>query len=732
MLRSIITRIGLIATLALAGFSTVGATEVVLTHQGRLLDASDQPVTGTVSLTFRIFEAPTGGMELWSETHPTVTVEQGLFIAQLGEIIPLPVDVITPASDSLTTRWLEIQVGGEILVPRQRLGTTPSAASSSRVSGDISTSPGALRIGGMSGSTTGTIRMATTTDSAGTTLEVDSDGNGIPEYAHFSFGSTPRSGSISVAIEGDARAGLRSIATPDSAESALDCDTDGDGIPESSVSSKTKGTKATSHLAGMSGSTTGTIRMAASPDSTGTTLDSDSDGDGLIDNSITQSSTYAGAGLDLRYRSGTRVFCGVADRTATGHLSGMSGSTTGTIRMAASPDSTESVLEQDSDGDGITESSISSKTKGTRATGGYVGGMSGSTTGTIRMAASPDSTNTALDSDTNGDGIPESSVKSKTSGPRATTSLSGMSGSTTGTIRMSAAPDSTMTVLGTDTNGDLVPENTIIHKSKETQAGSTYLGRGGSTTGTIRMQASGTGQGGGSSLVAAELDNDGDSDPDGGGSFEAKETRATLKTYFESGDIPTQDNLVQTTCDGSGVETALRSPTALLTWGTGLAFKVDATGPSITMDVDSVPTFTVHAGDGYLSSKLGIGMTPVEKIDVDGGAYCDGANWVNASDKNSKENFRSVDGEKLLRELSDLEITQWNYKGDDGTTHIGPTAQDFKKSFGLGKDDKSISTIDPSGVALAAIKALYELTQKQAAEIENLKSEMAKIRKSAR
>jgi hypothetical protein len=399
--------------------------------------------------------------------------------------------------------------------------------------------------------------------------------------------------------------------------------------------------------------------------------------------------------------------------------------------MAASPDSTESVLGQDSDG--LLQSSVSFKTKGTKATS-HLAGMSGSTTGTIRMAASPDSTNSALDSDINGDGIPESSVKSKTSGPRAGTTLTGMSGSTTGTIRMSAAPESTMTILGSDSDGNGVPDNLLVHKSKGTKAVSTYSGMSGSTTATIRMQAAGGDiQGPALNSVTVDVDDDGDGDPEGGCSLEAEQNRTELKTRFENGDVPTEDNVVQTTTDADGAEVTLRRPPMLLqTWGTGLAFRVDATGPSIIMDVDSVPTFTVHGGDGFLSSKLGIGKTPVEKIDVDGGAYCDGTNWVNASDKNSKENFRSVDGEKLLRELSNLEITRWNYKGDNATTHIGPTAQDFKKSFGLGKDDKSISTIDPSGVALAAIKALYELTQKQAAEIEDLKSEMARLRKTAR
>ncbi len=39
--------------------------------------------------------------------------------------------------------------------------------------------------------------------------------------------------------------------------------------------------------------------------------------------------------------------------------------------------------------------------------------------------------------------------------------------------------------------------------------------------------------------------------------------------------------------------------------------------------------------------------------------------------------------------------------------HVGPMAQDFYAAFGLGLDDKHITTIDEGGVALAAIQGLY-------------------------
>jgi hypothetical protein len=91
--------------------------------------------------------------------------------------------------------------------------------------------------------------------------------------------------------------------------------------------------------------------------------------------------------------------------------------------------------------------------------------------------------------------------------------------------------------------------------------------------------------------------------------------------------------------------------------------------------------------------------------------------WANAPDANVKENFMPFDGEELLEKLADLEITKWNYKGDLETEHIGPIAQDFQKTLGIGSDGKSISTIDPSGIATAVIKELN--TQNQTLSQEN-------------
>ena len=75
-----------------------------------------------------------------------------------------------------------------------------------------------------------------------------------------------------------------------------------------------------------------------------------------------------------------------------------------------------------------------------------------------------------------------------------------------------------------------------------------------------------------------------------------------------------------------------------------------------------------------------------------------------------------------------MPITRWNYKEeDDNVTHIGPTAQDFYALFKVGSDDKSISSIDPAGIALVAIQELYKSTQKQSSEIEELKAQVSQL-----
>lgn len=98
------------------------------------------------------------------------------------------------------------------------------------------------------------------------------------------------------------------------------------------------------------------------------------------------------------------------------------------------------------------------------------------------------------------------------------------------------------------------------------------------------------------------------------------------------------------------------------------------------------------------------------------------AGLANPSDVNLKTNFKKVNESKILDEITNIKIQQWTYKDRPDETHIGATAQDFYEAFGLGADDKHISTIDADGVALAAIQALKKQNDSLREEVNELKS----------
>jgi hypothetical protein len=90
------------------------------------------------------------------------------------------------------------------------------------------------------------------------------------------------------------------------------------------------------------------------------------------------------------------------------------------------------------------------------------------------------------------------------------------------------------------------------------------------------------------------------------------------------------------------------------------------------------------------------------------GAYLStGGTWTNGSSRDFKEDFEELNGEEILNKIDKLSVTKWKYKGTN-ETHIGPIAEEFKEQFNLGvkEDDKHISTIDASGIALKAIQML--------------------------
>ncbi len=95
--------------------------------------------------------------------------------------------------------------------------------------------------------------------------------------------------------------------------------------------------------------------------------------------------------------------------------------------------------------------------------------------------------------------------------------------------------------------------------------------------------------------------------------------------------------------------------------------------------------------------------------------------WASLSDRNLKTNIAPLDDAAVLDKVATLPIERWSYKSERGVRHVGPMAQDFYAAFGVGEDDKHITSIDEDGVALAAVKALH-------ARVAVLDAENAKLR----
>ncbi len=107
-----------------------------------------------------------------------------------------------------------------------------------------------------------------------------------------------------------------------------------------------------------------------------------------------------------------------------------------------------------------------------------------------------------------------------------------------------------------------------------------------------------------------------------------------------------------------------------------------------------------------------------------------GGVWVNTSDRASKTALQTVDTRSVLKKLAALPITTWSYLNESAATRrMGPMAQEFFAAFGLGDDDKGISTVDAAGVAFAAIQGLNKVVVEKDREIADLRARLRAIEK---
>ena len=73
-------RMILIIMLSIAAILFAQAPQSI-NFQGALKDANGEPVNDSKYMEFRIYDVLSGGTALWTEQHPTVTIDGGIFSA---------------------------------------------------------------------------------------------------------------------------------------------------------------------------------------------------------------------------------------------------------------------------------------------------------------------------------------------------------------------------------------------------------------------------------------------------------------------------------------------------------------------------------------------------------------------------------------------------------------------------------------------------------------------------
>jgi len=142
-----------------------------LSYQGVLRDSGSNLITGTKAMTFRVYDAVTSGTQKFEMISSEVVVSGGLYNVMLGPI--------GFAELEKGPRWLEVEVGGEILTPRIELVTVAYAISAA-------SAEAAETVGGFSANATATannlLPLDSNTQLKGMSVSAEASGN---NYALF-------------------------------------------------------------------------------------------------------------------------------------------------------------------------------------------------------------------------------------------------------------------------------------------------------------------------------------------------------------------------------------------------------------------------------------------------------------------------------------------------------------------------------------------------------------------
>jgi len=133
--------LGFLGGVKTASYAAAGIPKMV-NYQGKLTNASNIPVAdGSYNFIIRIYDSEADGSCLWawkgtcgSPTAVAVTTANGIFSVMLGDTGYASTNALT-LDFNTDSYWMQVEVGGETLTPRKRLGAVGYAYNSDTVDG---------------------------------------------------------------------------------------------------------------------------------------------------------------------------------------------------------------------------------------------------------------------------------------------------------------------------------------------------------------------------------------------------------------------------------------------------------------------------------------------------------------------------------------------------------------------------------------------------------------------
>ncbi len=134
------------------------------------------------------------------------------------------------------------------------------------------------------------------------------------------------------------------------------------------------------------------------------------------------------------------------------------------------------------------------------------------------------------------------------------------------------------------------------------------------------------------------------------------------------------------------------------------------------------------SGNVGIGGDTGSGITePTHLLQLGGGAYSDGATWVNASSREYKENIKTLTREEADHVLDGLSPVKYNYKTDKEDQHVGFIAEDVPDLVAT-KDRKGLSPMDIVAVLTKVVQEQKDTIAELSKKVEAMQHEINRVK----